>query len=48
MAGKQAHHHPNYDKRIKTVQDQLKKLQRQVRELEKKFKTHDHPHTHHH
>jgi chaperonin cofactor prefoldin len=42
----QSHHHPDYDQRIKAVEEQLKKLQQQLHELQRKLETHDHPHTH--
>jgi len=45
---KQGHHHPDYDQRIKAIEEQTKKLQQQVRELQQKLETHDHPHTHSH
>jgi chaperonin cofactor prefoldin len=45
---KRGHHHPDYDQRIKAVEEQMQKLQQQVRELQQKLETHDHPHTHSH
>ncbi len=40
------HKHPDSDERIKTLETQLKKLQEEVRDLQKKLQTHDHPHSH--
>ncbi|HUO29815.1 MAG TPA: hypothetical protein VMU80_11405 [Bryobacteraceae bacterium] len=41
-----SHHQPDYDQRIKALEDQIKKLQNEVGDLKHKLETHDHPHTH--
>jgi len=46
MVDKQAHNHPDYDQRIKALEDQIKKLQKDIHELQHKMETHDHPHSH--
>jgi prefoldin subunit 5 len=46
MAEARSHHHPDYDQRIKALKEQIKKLQKEVRDLKQKMETHDHPHTH--
>jgi prefoldin subunit 5 len=43
---KQSHHHPDYDQRIKALEEQIKKLQKEMQDLKQKLETHDHPHTH--
>jgi archaellum component FlaC len=43
---KQSHQHPDYDQRIKGLEEQIKKLQKEVQDLKHKMETHDHPHTH--
>ena len=43
---KQSHYHPDYDQRIKALEDQIKKLEKEVSDLKRKLETHDHPHTH--
>jgi len=46
MAAQQtSHKHPDSEQRIKTLEEQVKKLQ-QVRDLQQKLQTHDHPHSH--
>jgi chaperonin cofactor prefoldin len=40
------HHHPDYDERIKALEEQIKKLQKDVHDLKHKVETHDHPHSH--
>lgn len=44
--GKQSHQHSDYDQRIKGLEEQIKRLQKEVRDLKHKMDTHDHPHTH--
>jgi len=47
MADKQTgHKHPDSDQRIKTLEEQLKKVQHEIRDLQQKLQTHDHPHSH--
>jgi chaperonin cofactor prefoldin len=41
-----SHLHPDYDQRIKVLEEQIKKLQNEVNDLKHKLETHDHPHTH--
>ena len=41
-----SHHHPDYDQRIKALEDQIKKLQKEMQDLKHKVETHDHPYTH--
>lgn len=43
---KQSHQHPDYDRRIKGLEEQIKRLQKEVQHLKHKMDTHDHPHTH--
>jgi hypothetical protein len=43
---KHSHQHPDYDQRIKALEEQTKKLQKELQELKQKLETHDHPHTH--
>ena len=40
------HQHPNYDQRIKALEEQIKKLQKDLQDLKHKVDTHDHPHSH--
>jgi Skp family chaperone for outer membrane proteins len=40
------HHHPDYDQRFKALEEQLKKLQKELHDLKHKVETHDHPHSH--
>lgn len=47
MAKQQStHKHPASEQRIKTLAEQVKKLQREVHDLQQKMQTHDHPHSH--
>jgi len=46
MADQRAHHHPDYDQRIKALEEQIKKMQKELQDLQHKVRTHDHPHTH--
>jgi peptidoglycan hydrolase CwlO-like protein len=46
MAEQHSHQHPDYDQRFKSLEDQLKKLQKEVQDLKHKIETHDHPHSH--
>jgi len=41
-----SHQHPDYNKRIKTLEKLVKKLEKQVDEVLHRLKTHRHPHTH--
>ena len=40
------HKHPDTEKRIKTLEEQVRKLAKELGDLRKKLETHDHPHTH--
>lgn len=40
------HKHPDSDQRVQALEEQMKKLQQEVRDLQRKMETHDHPHTH--
>ncbi len=40
------HKHPDTEQRIKSLEEQLKKVQNEVRDLQQKLQTHDHPHSH--
>jgi len=47
MTAKQhSHKHPEVEQRMKTLEAKTKKLEKELRELQRKFKTHDHPHSH--
>jgi chaperonin cofactor prefoldin len=47
MADNQAtHKHPESDQRIKAIEEQVKKLEQRLSDLENKVRTHDHPHSH--
>jgi len=47
MTDKQTSHiHPDSEKQIKDLVGQLKKLQKDVHDLQHKAQTHDHPHAH--
>jgi chaperonin cofactor prefoldin len=47
MSDKQtSHKRPDSDQRIKTLEEQVKKRQQEVRDLQQKMQTHDHPHSH--
>jgi len=41
-----SHKHPDTEQRIKALEDQLKKAQQDIRDLQQKLQTHDHPHSH--
>ena len=41
-----SHQHPDYNKRIKTLEKLVAKLGKQVDDIQHKLKTHRHPHTH--
>ena len=41
-----SHHHPDYDQRIKALEEQIKKLHQEMRDLKHRLDTHDHPHSH--
>jgi len=43
-----SHKHPEVEQRVKALERQIKKLEKEVHGLRHKFKTHDHPHTHPH
>ena len=43
---KTSHKHPDSDKRMKSLETQVKKLQQEMRDLQQKLQTHDHPHSH--
>ncbi|MEO7029645.1 MAG: hypothetical protein ABI147_09615 [Acidobacteriaceae bacterium] len=40
------HQHEDYDRRILALEEQIKKLQQQLSEVQSKLQTHDHPHSH--
>jgi len=40
-----SHRHPDYDQRIRALQEQIKKMQKEIQDLRHKLETHDHPHT---
>jgi len=46
MAEQHSHHHPDYDQRIKTLEEQIRKMQKELQDLIHKMETHDHPHSH--
>lgn len=46
MAESTTHKHPESDRRIKALEELVKKPEHQLRDLEQKMKTHDHPHSH--
>lgn len=47
MPAKQhGHKHPEVEQRVKALEAKAKKLEKAVRDLQQKLKTHDHPHTH--
>jgi len=47
MADKRdSHHHPDYDQRIKALEEQVKKLDQELQQVRQKLDTHDHPHSH--
>lgn len=41
-----SHKHPEVEQRVKALEQQMKKLVKEVHDLQQKLKTHDHPHTH--
>ncbi len=41
-----SHKHPEVDHRVKALEAKTKKLEKAVRDLQHKLKTHGHPHTH--
>jgi chaperonin cofactor prefoldin len=41
-----SHKHPEVEQRVKTLEAKTKKLEKAVRDLQHKLKTHGHPHTH--
>jgi chaperonin cofactor prefoldin len=43
-----SHKHPEVEQRMKTLEQKTKKLEKELRGLQRKFKTHKHPHTHPH
>lgn len=40
------HKHPEVEQRVKALEAKTKKLEKEVRDLQHRLKTHDHPHTH--
>ncbi len=46
MTEQQGHHHPDYDQRIKALEELIRKLQKDMQDLKHKMDTHDHPHSH--
>ena len=40
------HHHPDYEKRIGHLEQEIQQLHNQVKRLQQKLDTHDHPHPH--
>jgi len=43
---KRSHKHPEVEQRVKALERKVKKLQKGVHDLQRKLKTHAHPHTH--
>jgi chaperonin cofactor prefoldin len=43
---KHGHKHPEVEQRMKALERQMKRLERAMHDLQHKFKTHDHPHSH--
>jgi hypothetical protein len=41
-----SHKHPEVEHRVRALEAKTKKLEKAVRDLQHKLKTHDHPHTH--
>ena len=41
-----SHKHPEVEHLVRALEAKTKKLEKAVRDLQRKFKTHDHPHTH--
>jgi len=41
-----SHKHPEVEHRVKALEAKTKKLEKAVRDLQHKLKTHGHPHTH--
>ena len=41
-----ARKHPESDRRFRALEEQVKKLERQTRDLQQKMQTHDHPYSH--
>ena len=41
-----SHKHPQVEHRVRTLEAKTKNLEKAVRDLQRKFKTHGHPHTH--
>jgi len=47
-AHEHSHQHPDYSKRIHSLEKQVAKLTKALGDVQKKLKTHKHPHTHPH
>ena len=43
---KHGHDHPAYDQRIKALEEQVKKLEKEHHDRKHKVEPHDHPHSH--
>lgn len=42
------HKHPEVEHRVKALEAKTRKLDKQIRDLQRKLKSHNHPHTHPH
>ena len=40
------HKHPEVEQHVKALARRVDKLEKQLRDLQRRLKTHDHPHTH--
>jgi len=47
-AHEHSHQHPHYTRSIKSLEKQIAKLTKALGDVQKKLKTHKHPHTHPH
>ena len=43
---KTGHKHPEVEQRVKALEQKVKNLEKIIGDLQHKFETHDHPHTH--
>jgi len=46
VEAKQTHDHPDYDQRIKALEEQVNKLEKELHDRKHTLETHDHPHSH--